>query len=107
MTPGSHRQGALVEGFGGAFASSRHVVVSVSRDLAGSQFGSQFAPVRDTPAAVVAGIYVNGRVHNLKASVPRDTGVRIPPLSPPLTIRWSIALEPFTIRRKEPAKSPD
>jgi hypothetical protein len=103
MTPGSHRQGALVEGFGGACASSRHVVVSVSRDLA----GSQFAAVRDTPAAVVAGTYVNGRVHNLKVSVPRDTGVRIPPLPPPLTIRWSIALEPFTIRRKEPAKSPD
>ena len=103
MTPGSHREGAFVEGFGGASASSRHVVVSVSRDLAGSQFAS----VRDTPAAVVAGTYVNGRVHNLKVSVPRDTGVRIPPLPPPLTIRWSIALEPFTIRRKEPAKSPD
>jgi hypothetical protein len=55
MTPGSHRQGAFVEGFGGASASSRHVVVSVSCDLAGSQFGSQFAPVWDTPAAVVAG----------------------------------------------------
>ena len=39
MTPGSHRQGAFVEGFGGAGVSSRHVVMSVSRDLAGSQLG--------------------------------------------------------------------
>ncbi|MCU1611427.1 MAG: hypothetical protein JWM45_3343 [Pseudonocardiales bacterium] len=39
MTPGSHRQGAFVDGFGGASASSRHVVVSVSRDLAGLSLG--------------------------------------------------------------------